>query len=102
MVAMTDDIQYDVPTNPLYYGLPLRHAIELPVFGIRVRYESNSADAIAAVEDAFGGWRALEASPELISSTRVRVRLIVHDGDEGEGDHAPMSWRLPDAHRLLI
>jgi len=93
---------FDRPSDPLYHTVPLRHTLELPVLGVTVRYESNSADALAAIDEAFGVWRGLRASPELIDAAGVRVRLIVHDGDEGPTPHAPVIWRLPDPDRLLI
>src|SRR6266566_1181147 len=95
-------VDFERPTNALYSGLPLRHITELPIYGVPVRYESNSAAAIATIEDAFGAWRVLRKHPELVAAEGVRVRLIVHDGDEGAARHAPTIWRLPDADRLFV
>src|SRR5205809_6508121 len=96
---MHESIQFDRSPDVLYHGVALRHVVELPVLGVPVRFESNSTAAIEAVEDAFGMWRALRASPELIAPLRLRVRLIVHDGDEGGAPHAPVTCRMPDAGR---
>ncbi len=99
---MSQPISFDRPGDPIYHTIVLRHVVELPVLGVTVRYESNSAAALQAVEQAFGVWRGLLQDPELIDAGQVRVRLIVHEGAEGEMPHAPVTWRLPDPHRLLI
>ncbi len=99
---MTEHIHYDRPADHLYHAVPLRHVLELPVLGVLVRFESNSADALSLVEEVFGGWRALFATPERIQAGNVRVRLVVHDGDEGDPREAHTYWRMPDRHRLLI
>jgi len=99
---MHESIQFDRSPDVLYHGVALRHVVELPVLGVPVRFESNSTAAIEAVEDAFGMWRALRASPELIAPLRLRVRLIVHDGDEGGAPHAPVTCRMPDADRVVV
>src|SRR6266516_2454064 len=92
---MTDAMPFDASPDVLYHGVPLRHVMELPVLGIPVRFESNSAAALAVVEEAFGIWRGLRASPGLIAPLGVRVRLIVHEGDERDGSrvasHAPVT-----------
>src|SRR6266705_225399 len=90
---MTDAMTFDASPDVLYHGVPLRHVMELPVLGIPVRFESNSAAALAVVEEAFGIWRGLRTNPDLIAPLGVRVRLIVHHGDERDGggaaSHAP-------------
>ncbi len=101
---MSSPIQFDRPaaSDPVYLNVPLRHVLELPVLGVMVRYESNSAAVLEAVEETFGEWRALLQSPELIDQGSVRVRLIVHDDVEGAASHAKVIWRLVDPRRLLI
>lgn len=98
---MTDPFAFDPSPDPLYHGVPLRHALVLPVLGVPIRYASNSATALAAVERAFGHWRALDAYPALLASQGADFRLIVHEGDEGPSPHAPPAFRMPDADRLL-
>lgn len=93
---------FDRSPNPLYLDVPLRHVADLPVLGIPVRFESNSAAALEAIEDAFGAWRALHDTPELIAAARVRVRVIVHDGDEGGAPHAPVTCRMPSPDRVIV
>src|SRR5882762_3933143 len=99
---MSDPTQFDRSPDLLYHGVALRHAVELPVLGIPVRFQSNSAAVLAAVEDAFGIWRALRASPALIAPAGVTVRLIVHEADEGGARHAPVTCRMPDADRVIV
>jgi len=97
---------FDPSPDVLYHGVPLRHVMELPVLGIPVRFESNSAAALAVVEAAFGIWRGLRTNPDLIAPLGVRVRLIVHEGDERDGSrvasHAPVTCRMPDADRVIV
>src|SRR5207247_540138 len=103
---MTDAMTFDPSPDVLYHGVALRHVMELPVLGIPVRFESNSAAALAVVEEAFGIWRGLRTSPGLIAPLGVRVRLIVHEGDERDGSrvasHAPVTCRMPDADRVIL
>ncbi len=103
---MTDAMTFDPSPDVLYHGVALRHVMELPVLGIPVRFESNSAAALAVVEEAFGIWRGLRTSPGLIAPLGVRVRLIVHEGDErADGraaSHAPVTCRMPDADRVIL
>jgi len=103
---MTDAMAFDASPDVLYHGVPLRHVMELPVLGIPVRFESNSAAALAVVDEAFGIWRALRTNPDLIAPQGVRVRLIVHEGDERDGSrvvsHAPVTCRMPDADRVIV
>jgi hypothetical protein len=98
---MSDPRAFDRPEDALYHNVPLRHVVELPVLGVPVRFESNSAAALALVEESFGLWRSLSDSPGLLSNERVRVRLVVHDGDEGAATPAPVTVRLPDPDRVI-
>ncbi len=99
---MTDAIDFERAADVLYHTVALRHAVELPVLGIPVRFESNGVAALAAVEEEFGQWRSLSAHPELISPEGVRVRLILHEGLEGAAGHTPMTFRLPDSDRFVV
>src|SRR6266550_2472196 len=76
---MSQPISFDRPGDPIYHTIVLRHVVELPVLGVTVRYESNSAAALQAVEQAFGVWRGLLQDPELIDAGQVRVRLIARE-----------------------
>src|SRR6266516_2732268 len=86
---MTDAMTFDASPDVLYHGVPLRHVMEL-----------------AVVEEAFGIWRGLRTNPDLIAPLGVRVRLIVHEGDERDGSrvasHAPVTCRMPDADRVIV
>ena len=99
---MSAPLAFDRPQDPLYQGVALRHVVDLPVLGVPVRFVSNSAAALAIVEDAFGRWRALAAHADLIASEGAQVRLIVHDGLEGRDPHPPVTCRMPDTDRLVV
>jgi hypothetical protein len=96
------EISFDRPDDPLYRSAPLSHVVELPVLGMRTRFETNSQAVMMAVERTFGGWRSLTAHPELVSSTTVRVRMFVHDGNGDLHDPAALMYRMPDPNRLLL
>jgi len=98
---MSEPIPFDRPDDPVYHKVPLRYVAELPVLGVTVKFESNSQAALDIIEEVFGVWRGL--SPDLIEpGSGVRIKLIVHDGDEGTAVHAPVVCRLPDNERLII
>src|SRR5439155_21718148 len=96
---MDEPVEFDRSPDVLYHGVALRHVVELPVLGVPVRFESNSAAAIETVEDAFGMWRALRARPEVIAPLGLRGRLIVHDGGAGGAAHPPGTCPMPAAGR---
>lgn len=99
---MTGSFPFDRPGDGLYLDLPLRNVLEVPVIGVPTRFESNSAAALRLLETRFGMWRALATSPGLIAARGVRIRLVVHEGDEGQVASAPIAWRIPDHDRLLV
>jgi hypothetical protein len=99
---VTRQPHFDRPRDEIYFDVPLRHVAELPVLGIPVRFESNSASALALVEEAFGSWRSLGEQPGLVERPGARFRLIVHEGLEGGAPHAPVAWRLPDPDRMIL
>src|SRR2546429_5766145 len=99
---MDEPVEFDRSPDVLYHGVALRHVVELPVLGVPVRFESNSAAAIETVEDAFAMWRALRASPELIAPPSLRGGVIVHEGGEGGGVYAPGSRRLPHPDSVIL
>lgn len=95
-------IAFDRPADAMYNRAELAHRLELPVLGIPVRFESNSAQVIDAVRTSFGVWERMRAHPDLLETDGARVRLFVHDGEEEPGEHAPLHYRCPDPHRLLV
>jgi hypothetical protein len=99
---MTRPPGFDPQRDAVYFDAPLRHTADLPVLGVPVRFESNSAVALGLFEEAFGEWRALAGRPELLERAGARFRLVVHDGDEGPTPHAPVTYRMPDPDRLIL
>lgn len=93
--------QFDRGKDPLFRDAPLRYAVELPVLGVPVRFESNVADALEVVEQVYGQWRVLVARPDLLGEGRALVRIMVQAGDENDGGNR-ISSRLPDKDRLLL
>lgn len=79
----------------------LAHRTELPVLGIPVRFETDSDAIMAVVTDTFGVWRAARQSGGTHETTKVHVRLMSHEGPEGE-PHAPVTYHMPDRQRLLL
>lgn len=85
--------------------LPYREVI--PVMGIPVTFSSNDRDVIVQVDAAFGAWRALDAAPMWIEPSGPSLAfVVVDDREDGEGEgfeaHAPISYELPRADRLLV
>jgi hypothetical protein len=91
-------ISFDRPADPLYAQLPLRHVAVLPVLGIPVRFESNSAVVIDVVHASFGAWRALEPDG---TAPANRVRIVVHDAGDGTGQTA-ITYRRPEPGRMMF
>jgi hypothetical protein len=88
--------------DPLRRDVSLDRTTTIPVLGIPVTYESNDDAVIHAAEEAFGAWHIAEHVPQLLSEERVRVRVFVEDGAEGRARHAPITYRMPDADRVLL
>jgi hypothetical protein len=99
---MTEPSDVQRSRDTISFDVPLPHLTELPVLGVPVRFESNSADALALVEAAFGSWRGLGTSPELIGAPGARFRLIVQEGSEGAAAHAPVRLRIPDPDHVVL
>ncbi len=80
----------------------LAHSVDLPVLGIPVQFESDDPTILTIVEEAFGTWRAVGRRPELIAPTGVRACFLRRDGDEGNTDHAPLSYSMPEFARVTV
>lgn len=81
---------------PLYAG-------DLPVLGVPVRFETNAAELLAGVEEAYGAWRMLR--PELLqpSPTQVpRVRLWLEPADDAAEESGPIDVRVLADGRLVL
>jgi hypothetical protein len=88
--------------DPLQRGVRLERTMTIPVLGIPVRYESNDEAVIDAVEGAFGAWHVAEHVPQLLSEERVRIRIFVEEGRESRAEHTHITYRMPDADRVLL
>jgi hypothetical protein len=88
--------------DPLYRHAVLSQTAEIPVLGVPVLYQSNSAEVITCVEDAFHGWKNLAPETSLRSSERPTVRIILQEPFEFQPDGVSLIHRLPDAERLLM
>jgi hypothetical protein len=87
--------------DPLLRRMPLPHRMMLPVMGIPVHYAASHAELLGAVEEVFGHWRALTPQPTAPAGARVAIRLVLHDGDEG--DVPPVvTFRAADALRWMV
>ena len=99
---MAESIGSEFQSDQLGEGVPGEHSTVLPVLGIRVRFESDAAEIIAAVEDAFGIWRVVDGLPRFLSAERVLVRFMVHLGGEGTSSHPPFTYYMPDRERVIV
>ena len=86
--------------DPLLRDVVLTHTVQLPVLGIVTRFETNSRDVGALVEETFGGWRCVAGDTG--GPSAVRVRIVVHEGGEHGDGHAPVRHICPDATRLIV
>ena len=84
------------------------HSVTLPVLGISTRFETNSGEVLEIVEEAFGFWRALEASEPYEArggGDPLRIRVFVVAGTEGDipaGGHAAIRSHCPDDARVVF
>jgi hypothetical protein len=83
------------------FGAPLPHVTDAPLLGIRVRFETNSADALRMMEEEFGEWRSLLAASDLSASPVARFQLVVQENGTS-ADHGPVHHRFLDPDRLVL
>jgi hypothetical protein len=81
--------------------------IELPVLGIRTRFETDDAEVARCIEEAFGVWRTLgdRSVTNVTGSPPLLVRVDVVPGDEGRlplGGHAVVRYTCPDETRVVV
>jgi hypothetical protein len=75
-------------------------SVMIPVLGIPVRFETNSRAVHAIIERTFAAWRKLEGVPQVISERTARVRVMVHEGNEGTADARPRPRHLQDPRQF--
>ena len=75
-------VDFTPPTDSLLRKPRLDHSLEVPLLGVPLRFETNSAYVRDMIEDTFGAWRSLSA--DLISrKDALRITVQVTGGDEG-------------------
>jgi hypothetical protein len=77
----------------------------LPVLGIPVRFESNSSEVMALVDESFGSWRGSGDVDVATSAPPLRVRVVVHEDREPGLAHRgrpPVRHSWFGATRLMI
>jgi hypothetical protein len=91
------------PADALVPDSALLQPVELPVLGLRVRFETNSRYLLDCIDESFGEWRDVPLDASGVQG--LRVRLIAYDGSEGAGDwrgaHVPVRHTCPDSTRLI-
>ncbi len=79
----------------------LPHSVELPVLGIMTRFETNSPEVHALVNEKFGPWDAVRLESPVPAVPRAHVRVIVHAGSEHVVGRAPVVHVCPDDLRMI-
>ncbi len=91
------------PADALAPESALLSPVRLAVLGVPVQFETNSLFLVDCIEESFGEWRSAAADAGGVD--RLRVRLIVYEGREGEegwrGAHVPVRHTCPDSTRLI-
>src|SRR4030081_3623767 len=91
------------PADALVPESALLSPVTLAVLGVPVQFETNSLFLLDCIEESFGEWRSVAADGSGVD--RLRVRLIVYEGSEGEegwrGAHVPVRYTCPDSTRLI-
>jgi hypothetical protein len=81
---------------------PLPYVVELPVLGVRVRFECGTPAAADAIESSYGWWRPLLQAPRWLSGAGARIRILVRPGEEPTLPHPRVSTEIPQPDHLLI
>jgi hypothetical protein len=76
-------------------------SVAFPVMGAPVLIESNCQRLLDIAERAFGAWRALENTPEVIDPETTRVRIVV-ENDTSHGSPPPLEYDVQGLERLEI
>ena len=91
-------IHFIATADPLLRNPSLDHALELPVLGIRIRFETNSRDVLALINATFAEWGPIAHTAPVAAS----VRIVVHDHREGVDGRLPVRYISAEDGRLLI
>ena len=88
-------------SDPLFRDPPLEYRLELPVLGLRTRFETNSRYVREGIEETFGLWRGLSGVDSGHPADVLRVQVVVYQAGEGPDRHAPVRHLCPDPIRTL-
>ena len=97
---MTDSVDFVATHDPLLRNPSLDYEVTLPVLGLPTRFESNSRHVIETVDRTFGHWRAL-MSTQTPAVQPLRVRIVVHDGQEDSTRPIRVRYIAPDPVRII-
>jgi hypothetical protein len=98
-----DAIDVAPPADALWLDTPLDVVAEVPLFGLRLRFESN-ADIM---HDLVGELippeqRTAATDPQASGGTTLRVRVVVEPTVTRHRTFEPTRWRLPDPDHALL
>jgi hypothetical protein len=89
-------------TDSLFRNPGLAYVVELPVLGIRTRYETNSRYVSDVVQEAFGTWSGFTESLDESAAPELRVQIVVNEGSERADGHAIVRHFCPDPTRVIM
>lgn len=95
---MTHDFEH---ADPLLRDVRVEHRVVLPVLGLATSFESNDPSLMDLVQEAFGGWRAVEPLVTM-DDDPLRVRLVVFEGAEHGPQPPEIRHLAPDATRIIL
>jgi hypothetical protein len=100
----TPNVAFAPVADPLLREPPITHEVELPVLGIRTRFETNSESVMTDIEESFGCWRDLDEPNASAEHGPLLVRIVVYEGTEEapSSGHVPVRHACPDATRLFV
>jgi hypothetical protein len=100
-MLMAESVDFLGGRDPLGRDIPLPQVLDATVFGVPVRFESNSAFVIDVAAEAYAPSRLTLAGQPLCLPLTVRV--VVHDGGAtSEGDRSRIRSWAPDRTRLIV
>jgi hypothetical protein len=87
--------------DPLLRDIRCNQRVVLPVLGLPTSFESNSTALLELIEEAFGGWRAVERLATTASDP-LSVRIVVFEDSEHGPRPPAIRHYAPDATRIIL